>query len=170
MPCHILIVDDHFIVRRMLKALLETHEGWQVCWEAENGDEAVARVSENKPDLIIMDVAMPVKDGIRASREISAMAPTVPIVMYTLHYSPQLELEAKKVGVRAVVLKAESGDELLKTIETVLNPEGEPDSKAGSPAENSSATFGGEKRKAAAQSQSNGDPSDAPNSNPAKGS
>jgi DNA-binding NarL/FixJ family response regulator len=121
MPQRILIVDDHAIVRKMLKALVETHEGWQVCCEAENGLEAIAKVSEYNPDLIVMDMAMPVKDGISASRHISSIAPSVPIVMHTLHYSPELALEAKKAGVRAIVPKADSGDELLTTIEAVLS-------------------------------------------------
>jgi DNA-binding NarL/FixJ family response regulator len=68
-----------------------------------------------------MDMAMPVKDGISASREIAAKMPTIPIVMHTLHYSTELELEAKKAGAWAVVPKAEASDELLKTIDEVLS-------------------------------------------------
>jgi DNA-binding NarL/FixJ family response regulator len=120
MPWRILIVDDHAIVRRMLKVLVETHPGWEVCAEAENGQEALAKVEQNKPDLVIMDMAMPVKDGLTASREISAAMPNVPILMHTLHYSPELELEAKKSGVRKVVPKAESGDGLLQAIAELL--------------------------------------------------
>ena len=115
-PCRILIVDDHAIVRRMLKVLVETHSGWEVCAEAENGEEALAKIKQHKPDVVIMDMAMPVKDGLSASREISAAMPSVPIIMHTLHYSPELELEAKKAGVRKVIPKAESGDGLLDAI------------------------------------------------------
>ena len=121
MPCRILIVDDHAVVRRMLKVLIETQQGWKVCAEAENGDEAVAKVLEHHPDVVVMDMAMPVRDGISASREISAKAPTTPIVMHTLHYSTELEIEAKKAGVWAVVPKAEASDELLKAIEGLLS-------------------------------------------------
>src|SRR5256885_2041077 len=124
MSRRILIADDHAIVRRMLKVLVETHEGWQVCAEAENGQEAVLKVEEHKPDLVIMDMAMPVRDGISASREISAKIPGIPIVMHTLHYSTELELEAKKAGVCVVVPKAEAGDELLKAMERVLTKAG----------------------------------------------
>lgn len=120
MPLRILIVDDHAIVRRMLRVLVETHSGWEVCAEAENGQEAIAELEECNPDVVIMDMAMPVKDGITASREISATAPNVPIIMHTLHYSPELELEAKKAGVRKVVAKAESGDALLNAISELL--------------------------------------------------
>jgi DNA-binding NarL/FixJ family response regulator len=120
-PWRILIVDDHAIVRRMLKVLVETHNGWEVCAEAENGVDALEKIRQHKPDLVIMDMAMPVKDGLSASREISALMPNVPIVMHTLHYSPELELEAKKSGVRKVVPKAESGDGLLNAIEELLD-------------------------------------------------
>ena len=120
MPWRILIVDDHAIVRRMLKVLVETRPGWEVCAEAENGQEALAKIREHNPDLVIMDMAMPVKDGLSASREISAAMPNVPIVMHTLHYSPELELEAKKSGVRKVVPKAESGDGLMNAIAELL--------------------------------------------------
>src|ERR1700724_1717734 len=121
MTSRILIIDDHAVVRKMLKLLIETHPGWEVCGEAENGLEAIAKVRELKPDLIIMDLAMPLMDGIRASREISAEMPTVPILMHTLHHSSELELEAKKVGVRRVVAKAQAGEELLNAIEALLN-------------------------------------------------
>jgi DNA-binding NarL/FixJ family response regulator len=104
----------------MLKVLIETQQGWKVCAEAENGDEAVAKVLEYRPDIVVMDMAMPVRDGISASREISASAPTTPIVMHTLHYSAELEIEAKKAGVWAVVPKAEASDELLKAINGLL--------------------------------------------------
>jgi DNA-binding NarL/FixJ family response regulator len=119
-PWRILIVDDHAIVRRMLKVLVETHAGWQVCGEAQDGLDALTQVREHKPDLVIMDMAMPVKDGLSASREISASLPNLPIIMHTLHFSPELELEAKKSGVRKVVPKAESGDGLLNAIEELL--------------------------------------------------
>lgn len=120
MPYRILIVDDHAIVRRMLKVLVQTHPGWEVCAEAENGQEAVAKVREHKPDLVVMDLAMPVKDGITASREISAAVPGVRIVMHTLHYSPELELEAKKVGVQRVIAKVNSSDDLIRAMEELL--------------------------------------------------
>jgi DNA-binding NarL/FixJ family response regulator len=120
MSIRILITDDHAAVRQMLKLLVETHPGWEVCGEAENGREAVAKARELKPDLIIMDMAMPVMDGIRASREISTGMPNVPILMHTLHHSPQLVLEAKRVGVRRVVAKAEGGNQLLAAIGALL--------------------------------------------------
>lgn len=122
MATRILIADDHVVIRKMLKALLETREGWEVCGEAANGREAVTKAQELKPDLMIMDLAMPIMDGIRASRELSRAMPTVPIVMHTLHYSLELEVEAKKAGIRQVVAKVDSGERLMNAIEALVNP------------------------------------------------
>jgi len=136
MSTRILIADDHVVIRRMLKALLETHEGWEVCGEAENGRDAVTKAQELKPDLMIMDMAMPVMDGIRASRELSKAMPAVPILMHTLHYSLELEAEAKKAGIRQVVAKVDSGERLLNAIEALLTPpvcDGSMEAPAGSP-------------------------------------
>lgn len=119
-PSRLLIADDHLTVRTMLRILLESHEGWHVCAEAENGLEAVSKAVELKPDLVILDLAMPQMDGLRAARQISAVLPTVPILMHTMHNSSELELEAKKAGVRKVVNKTGSGDELFAAIEELL--------------------------------------------------
>jgi DNA-binding NarL/FixJ family response regulator len=122
MATRILIADDHVVIRKMLKALLETREGWEVCGEAANGREAVTKAQELKPDLMIMDLAMPIMDGIRASRELSKSMPTVPIVMHTLHYSLELEVEARKAGIRQVIAKVDSGERLMNAIEALVNP------------------------------------------------
>ena len=120
MPSRLLIADDHSTVRTLLRILLESHEGWQVCAEVTNGLDAVTKAIELKPDLIILDLAMPQMDGLRAARQISAMLPAVPILMHTMHNSSELELEAKKAGVRKVVNKTGSGDELFAAIEQLL--------------------------------------------------
>jgi DNA-binding NarL/FixJ family response regulator len=120
MAIRFLIADDHAMVRKMLALVVQTHPGWEVCGEAENGQEAVNKAAELMPDLIIMDMAMPVLDGMRAAREILAANPLVPIVMHTLHSSPPLALEAKKAGVRSLVAKTEAGNELLSAIEAAL--------------------------------------------------
>jgi DNA-binding NarL/FixJ family response regulator len=116
----LLIADDNATVRRMLRALLETHEGWQVCGEAENGLEAVAKAKELRPDVIILDLAMPVMDGLRAAREIVAALPGVPLLIHTLHNAPGVELEVKKAGARKIINKTDNADELLKAIEEAL--------------------------------------------------
>jgi DNA-binding NarL/FixJ family response regulator len=119
-PSRILIADDHSTVRTLLRILLESHEGWQVCAEVANGLDAITKAVDLKPDLVILDLAMPLMDGLHAARQISAVLPSVPILMHTMHNSSELELEAKKAGVRKVVNKTGSGDELFAAIEQLL--------------------------------------------------
>jgi len=107
MPRRVLIADDSPLTRKTLQDLLQTH-GWEVCGQAENGLDAVRMAVELKPDVVILDLAMPSMDGLTAARQISESLPTLPIVMHTLHDLPQLELEAKKNGVRCIVPKSES--------------------------------------------------------------
>ena len=121
MPFRILIADDHSAVRSVLRALIESHSDWQVCGEAVNGFEAVAKTEELKPDLLVLDMAMPIMDGIRAAREISKSSATIPILMHTMHSSPTLDLEAQKAGVTRVVNKCDSGGKLIIAIENLLN-------------------------------------------------
>jgi DNA-binding NarL/FixJ family response regulator len=121
LPFRILIADDHSAVRSVLRALIESHADWQVCGEAVNGFEAVVKAEELKPDLLLLDMAMPVMDGIRAAREISKASAALPILMHTMHSSPTLDLEAQKAGVTQVVNKCESGDKLIIAIENLLN-------------------------------------------------
>jgi len=86
-----------------------------------NGFEAVLKTEELKPDLLVLDLAMPIMDGIRAARAISKASATLPILMHTMHSSPTLDLEAQKAGVSQVVNKCESGDKLIIVIENLLN-------------------------------------------------
>jgi len=80
-PHSILIADDNATVRNAVRAMLERHPGWQVCAEASNGNEAISMAQKHMPDLIIMDFAMPVLDGLKASHEISKVMPGVRIVL-----------------------------------------------------------------------------------------
>src|SRR5579872_7077240 len=105
----------------MLKTALENHSDWQVCGAAENGLEAVQKAAELKPDVIILDFAMPGMHGLQAAREILLGSPGVPILMYTNYNFPYLANEAIKAGVRRVVDKGLSGHELLSAVESVLD-------------------------------------------------
>jgi DNA-binding NarL/FixJ family response regulator len=122
-PLRLLIADDNATARKLLRALLETRQSWQVCGEAENGLEAVARAAELKPDIIILDLAMPLMDGLHAAQTISAVSPAIPIFMHTMHNFAGLDIEAKKVGIRKVISKTARGDALLVAIEEALNPQ-----------------------------------------------
>ena len=120
MPFRILIADDHPAIRKVLRALIESHAEWQVCGESENGVDAVRKAVELKPDLVILDLAMPIADGIRAAREISNALPGTPMLMHTMHSSPELNLEAKKAGVTNVVSKGTNGNNLINAITEIL--------------------------------------------------
>ncbi len=109
MTTRILIADDHKSAIREIRTLLGTNPDWQVCGEAADGQEALARANEMRPDVIVLDFAMPVMNGLMAAQEITKVQPTVPIVLNTLYNSPQVELEAKRHGIRKVVEKTDSG-------------------------------------------------------------
>lgn len=120
MPHRILIVDDHYEMRRSLKTVLEAHPDWQVCGEANDGLEAVQQAAELRPDLIIMDFWMPGMDGIKATQKILLYSPHIPVLLYTNHMSPQLSSLAASNGVRVVVSKSDPVDQLLEAVEALL--------------------------------------------------
>jgi two-component system response regulator DesR len=102
----ILIADDKLHFRRELRRLIEQHEDWNVCAEAEDGVQAVNQSKQLKPDLIVLDLAMPELNGFEAAAQISKVLPTVPILMLTLYASPLVEKKAEKVGVHRVISKS----------------------------------------------------------------
>jgi CheY-like chemotaxis protein len=122
MPTRILIADDNAVTRDLLKELLESHDGWEVCTAAENGHQAVMKAAELKPDIIILDLAMDVMDGLRATREIGRIMPSIPILIYTLHDASWLESEAKKAGARKVLSKPDVRT-LLSVVESFITNE-----------------------------------------------
>lgn len=113
-----------------MRSLLEGAGPWEIV-VAENGQEAVDKAQEFKPNLIILDLVMPVMDGLTAARRISKLLPETPMLMHTMHWSPQVELEAQKVGVRKVVPKADSRL-LVSTVQQFLTPEPLPPPSAAS--------------------------------------
>jgi DNA-binding NarL/FixJ family response regulator len=120
MPFRILIADDNEVARGLLKDIVEAHSGWEVCGEGQDGRQAVALAAELKPDLIILDLAMPTMDGFSAAREILKAQPTMPIVLHTLHAFDHLELEAKKNGIRALVSKMDTNGTLENIVKMLL--------------------------------------------------
>jgi DNA-binding NarL/FixJ family response regulator len=104
----ILIADDHKSVLRRVRAMLESHPGWEVCGDAVNGREAVGKAVQLKPDLIVLDFAMPEWNGLKAAEEISKVLPGVKIVLHTI-YGSQVGLEAETHGICRVVEKAKTG-------------------------------------------------------------
>jgi DNA-binding NarL/FixJ family response regulator len=113
----------------MMKFLLESHPDWHVCAEATNGQESAQKAAELKPDIIILDFAMPVMDGLRAARQILSASPDTPIILHTQYAFSPLIAEAKKIGIRQVLDKATAGDRLLSEVESLVNsrPDATPD-------------------------------------------
>jgi DNA-binding NarL/FixJ family response regulator len=107
MPIRILIADDNAEIRAAMRDVLETAGEWEVV-EAENGKQAVDKARECLPGLVVLDLVMPVQDGLAAAREIVDLLPGTPVLMHTLYSSPQVQIEAAKTGVRRVVPKSES--------------------------------------------------------------
>ena len=103
----ILVADDNPAVRRYLRGLLEQQVDWLVCDEVSNGQEAVERVQQAKPDLIVLDFQMPGMNGLDAARRIADLSPKTPILMVTIHLSKQLSEEARKVGIRGACAKTD---------------------------------------------------------------
>jgi DNA-binding NarL/FixJ family response regulator len=115
----ILIADDHEIVRHGLRALLESHPGWEVCGEAADGWDAVRKTSELKPDVVAMDVGMPNLNGLDAARQILRENPRQKILFLTMYHSEQLARTCMEAGIRGLLLKSDAGLELVNAIETL---------------------------------------------------
>jgi len=108
MAFKILIVDDSSSMRQVLRLFIKHHTDWEVCGEAENGQVAVKKVTELKPHAVILDLSMPVMNGLEAAREIARIAPNVQMVMFTMHTSEQLRKDAEAAGIKDVVSKADT--------------------------------------------------------------
>jgi CheY-like chemotaxis protein len=98
MPKTVLVADDSEMIRKLLCKLFETEENYDLCAEAKNGEEAISLAVIHKPDLIILDVSMPVMDGLQAARKLKQIMPHVPIMLFTQHVeavnlSPDLQVD-----------------------------------------------------------------------------
>jgi DNA-binding NarL/FixJ family response regulator len=102
---------------------LESHPEWEICGEAENGRKAVSLARELNPDVIIMDVSMPLMNGLEATREISNLDAKIPVLVFTMHESANVSESAKIVGARGLVTKSEATRDLIAALECVLRGE-----------------------------------------------
>jgi NarL family two-component system response regulator LiaR len=118
-PVRVLIADDHAIVRKGIRALLSEAGGFEVVGEASNGQEAVLRAEETHPDVILMDLLMPVMDGIEATRQITSQQPKARILVLTSFAADNKVFPAIKAGASGYLLKDSSPDELVRAIRQV---------------------------------------------------
>lgn len=115
----ILLVDDHEVVRLGIKALLSNYPEYEVVAEASNADEAVATAIEYKPDVIIMDIRLPGKSGIEATKEIIEAEPDTKVIMLTSYAEDDLLFDAINAGAYGYILKQIGSDDLINALEAI---------------------------------------------------
>lgn len=113
----ILIADDQPYMRRAVKALLESQDGWVVCGEAANGLEAIEKTEKLQPDVVVMDMIMPHLNGLEATRRIHREFPDSHILILTLHDVPELTRLVPTAGAQGLVLKSDSNQLLISAVE-----------------------------------------------------
>lgn len=121
MPNRILVVDDHAAVRRAVRHVLDSHPEFEVCGEAQNGRVAIEMAERLKPDLIVLDLSMPVMNGLEAAKVLHAMMPETPILMYTSFANVNLPQEALAAGVSRVATKSDP-PALIRELQMLLKP------------------------------------------------
>ncbi len=119
----ILVADDHDVVRRGVRAILEAQPGWEVCDEAATGREAVEKAQKLKPDIVILDISMPELNGLEATRQILKEVPRTEVLILTIHASEQLMHDALQAGARGYVLKCSAGSDLVAAVKSLLRHE-----------------------------------------------
>lgn len=115
----ILLADDHDIVRRGLKDLLEHHVGWQVCAEAANGRAAVELALQHQPHVAVIDLSMPELNGLEATRRIRQNLPDTEVLIFTMHESEELIREVLGAGARGYLLKSDAVRQLIPAVESL---------------------------------------------------
>ena len=119
MPLRILVADDHQVVRTGLRTLLETERGWQVCAEATNGREAVEKAGALKPDIAVLDIGMPLLNGVEATRQIRKLSPKTEVLILSMHDSEVLIQEVLEAGARGYILKDDADRDLIAAVDAL---------------------------------------------------
>jgi CheY-like chemotaxis protein len=115
----ILLVDDNSIIRLALRRMFEAN-GYRICGEAENGKEAIEKAEQLHPDLIVLDLSMPVMNGLEAAHILSRTMPTVPLILYSNYAAILREEDARSAGISAVVSKDKAAGILISTAQALL--------------------------------------------------
>lgn len=118
----VLIVDDNEFIRQELCELFQCQADFEVCADAENGREAIEMAEQLRPDLIVLDLSMPVMNGLDAARVLKRIMPTVPVIMYSVFGDRFVEQQARMIGISAVVSKSDPFSVLLAKARNLLYP------------------------------------------------
>lgn len=119
MPLRILVVDDHALVRRGVRSLLESQPDWEIAGEAATGREAVEQAKCLQPDVIVMDLSLPELNGLDATRQIVKESPRSEVLVLTMHHSEELARDVLQAGARGYVLKSDADQCLIAAIESL---------------------------------------------------
>jgi DNA-binding NarL/FixJ family response regulator len=119
MSLRILVVDDHAVVRRGVRSLLESHEGWEVCGEATTGRDAVEQSRQLRPDVVVMDLSLPELNGLDATRQILKDAPGTEVLVLTMHRSEALARDVLRAGARGYMMKSDADENLITAVDTL---------------------------------------------------
>jgi DNA-binding NarL/FixJ family response regulator len=119
MALRILVVDDHAVVRRGVRALLESQDGWDVCGEATTGRDAVEQNRRLRPDVIVMDLSLPELNGLDATRQILKDTPDTEVLVLTMHHSEELARDVLQAGARGYVLKSDADQNLIAAVDSL---------------------------------------------------
>jgi DNA-binding NarL/FixJ family response regulator len=117
----ILLADDHDVLRRGLRHLLQEQPGWEVCSEALNGREAVDMAKEHRPDIAIIDISMPELNGLEATRQIKKALPRTEILIFTMHDDEQLVRDVLAAGARGYLLKTDASRHIVAAVEALAH-------------------------------------------------
>ena len=123
MPIRVLVADDHSVVRKGIRMLLEDEADIQIIGEASDGDEAIDLLSSTQPDVLLLDITMPRMSGIEALKVISQQYPKVRTLMFSMHNNPDYILKSLENGAVGYLLKDISQEEILQAVRTVVNGE-----------------------------------------------
>jgi DNA-binding NarL/FixJ family response regulator len=118
-PLRIIIVDDHAVVRRGVRSLLESQPGWEVSAEGATGREAVELVKRFRPHVVVMDLSLPELNGLEATRQILKESPQTEVLVLTMHHSEQLARDVLQAGARGYVLKSDADQSLIAAVESL---------------------------------------------------
>jgi DNA-binding NarL/FixJ family response regulator len=119
MSVRILVVDDHAVVRRGIRALLESRAGWNVCGEATTGRDAVEQCRQLRPDIVVMDLSLPDLSGLEATRQIVKGATNTEVLVLTMHHSEELARDVLQAGARGYVLKSDADENLIAAVDSL---------------------------------------------------